>query len=66
MAFIRLIGFCLLAAALVMTLRQMNPPAAALLCVAFGALVMGMLLPSLRAYIEQIGAFFDSLALQDQ
>lgn len=66
MAFIRLIGFCLLAAALVMTLRQMNPPAAALLCVAFGALVMGMLLPSLRAYIEQIGAFFDSLALDAQ
>lgn len=63
---IRLIGFCLLAAAMVMTLRQMNAQAAQLLCVAFGALVVSLLLPSIRAYIDQVRTFFDSLALDSQ
>ena len=58
MAFLRLIGFCLLAAAMVMTLRQMHPPAAALLCVAFGALVVGILLPSISAYVTKIQTLF--------
>lgn len=66
MVFLRLIGFCLLAAAMVMTLRQMHPPAAALLCVAFGALVVGILLPAIRSYVTQIQTFFDSLGLDAQ
>ena len=43
---VRLIGFCLLAAVMTMLLRQMNPGMAALLCVAFGAMTLLMLLPA--------------------
>ena len=38
MEWIRLIGFCLLTAALVMVLRQMHPAFSGLLCAAFGVL----------------------------
>ena len=44
MEWLRLMGFCLLAGAMVMVLRQLQPQAAALLSVAFGALVVGTLL----------------------
>ncbi|MDO5300387.1 MAG: stage III sporulation AC/AD family protein [Clostridia bacterium] len=63
MQWIRLIGFCLLAAAMVMMLRQMNPAVAGLLSVAFGALVVGMVLPGVKAYIETIQSFLNSLDL---
>lgn len=63
MQWIRLIGFCLLAAAMVMMLRQMNPAVAGLLSVAFGALIVGMVLPGVKAYIETIQSFLNSLDL---
>lgn len=66
MTLVRLIGFCLLAAAMVMVLRQMNPQAAALLCVAFGAVIVSLLLPTMRGYIQTIRTFLDSLALDAQ
>ena len=49
---VRLIGFCLLAAVMTMLLRQMNPGMAALLCVAFGAMTLLMLLPAGKQEIE--------------
>ena len=60
---LRLIGFCLLAAVMTMLLRQMNPGAAALLCVAFGAMTLSMLLPAVGDYVAQIREFLSSLAL---
>ena len=62
----RLIGLCLLAASMVMVLRQMHPQTAGLLSVAFGVLVLGMALPSLRAYVEAIRSFLASLGLEAQ
>lgn len=61
---VRLIGFCLLAAVLTMLLRPMNPSAAALLCVAFGAMTLSMLLPAVGGYVTQIQAFLSTLSLE--
>ena len=63
MDWLRLIGFCLLAAAMVMVLRQMHAQMAGLLSVAFGVLLMGMVLPQVKAYVDGIAAFLDSLNL---
>ena len=63
MEWIRLIGFCLLTAALVMTLRQLHPPFAGLLCAAFGVLIVSAVLPQVRGYIETIRTFLESLGL---
>ena len=60
---VRMIGFCLLAAVMTMLLRQMNPSAAALLCVAFGAMTLMMLLPAVGTYVAQIRDFLSSLSL---
>ena len=57
MEWLRLIGFCLLAAAMVMVLRQLSPAMAGLLAAAFGVLLVGLVLPQVRAYIETIRAF---------
>lgn len=64
MEWIQLIGFCLLAAVMVTLLRQMSPQIAALLSVAFGAMVVSLILPSIRSYVETIRAFLASLALE--
>ena len=64
MEWIQLIGFCLLAAVMVMLLRQMNPQIAALLSVAFGAMVVSLVLPSIRSYVETIRTFLASLSLE--
>ena len=44
MEWLRLIGFCLLAAAMVMVLRQLSPAMAGLLAAAFGVLLVGLVL----------------------
>ena len=64
MEWIQLIGFCLLAAVMVMLLRQMSPQIAALLSVAFGAMVVSLILPSIRSYVETIRTFLASLSLE--
>ena len=61
---VRLIGFCLLAAVMTMLLRQMNPGMAALLCVAFGAMTLLMLLPAVGEYAAQIRDFLSELSLE--
>lgn len=66
MQWLRLIGFCLLAAALVTILRQMNGTSAALLTTAFGVLVIGAVLPELERYFGVIRAFLASLALEGE
>lgn len=66
MEWIRLIGFCLLAAALVTVLRQMNASAAALLTTAFGVLVIGAVLPQLREHFDTIRSFLAALELEGE
>jgi len=63
---LRLMGFCLLAAAMVMVLRQMHPQTAALLSVAFGVLLVMMVLPGVQTYIETIRSFLAQLNLDTQ
>lgn len=66
MEWLRLIGFCLLAGAMVMILGQLQPQAAALLSVAFGVLVVGALLGQIAGFIQTIRAFLSSLDLDEQ
>ena len=66
MEWLRLTGFCLLAGAMVMILRQMQPQAAALLSVAFGVLVVGAALGEIAGYIETLWRFLSSLNLDAQ
>lgn len=63
---LRLIGFCLLAASMVMVLRQMHPQTAGLLCIAFGVLVMALVLPDIGEMIGTIRTFLLSLGLDAQ
>lgn len=62
----KLIGYCLLAASMVMVLRQMNAAAAGLLSAAFGVLLVSLLLPQIHASIESVQAFLASLDLDAQ
>lgn len=66
MEWIRLIGFCLLAAAMVLVLRQMHPQTAGLLSIAFGVLLVMLVLPGVQTYIETIRAFLAQLNLDTQ
>ncbi len=63
---LRLIGFCLLAAAMVLVLRQMHPQTAGLLSMAFGVLLVMLVLPGVQTYIETIRAFLSELNLDTQ
>ena len=64
MEWIRLIGLCMLTAVLVVTLRQMNPVISGLLCAAFGVMLLGMVLPQIRTYIETIRGFLADVGLE--
>ena len=63
MEWLRLIGFCILTAMLVVVLRQMHPATAGLLAAAFGILMLGALLPQIKAHIDTVLALMDSLHL---
>ena len=64
MEWLRLIGFCLLAAMMVSILRQMHPAAAGLLAAAFGVLLMGGLLPQIKGHIDTVLLLLGSLGLE--
>lgn len=66
MEWMRLIGFCLLAGAMVMILRQLHAQTAALLTVAFSVLLMGAALDQIVGYIASIRVFLASLHLDTQ
>jgi len=63
---LRLIGLCVLAAAMVMLLRQMHPQSAALLSIAFTLMAIAAVLPEIARYVEQIDSFLDSVSLDDE
>lgn len=64
MEWVRLIGFCLLAAVLVAALRQMNPSFAGLMCAAFGVMILSAVLPQVREYVEMIRTFLENTGLE--
>ena len=64
MEWIRMIGLCMLTAVLVIVLKQMNPAVAGLVCAAFGVMMLGMVLPQIRAYIETIRSFLGRVGLR--
>ena len=66
MEWLRLIGFCLLAGAMVMILRQMQPQAAALVSVAFSVLMVSAALGPIAGYIESVHQFLYTLDLDEQ
>ena len=66
MEWLRLIGFCLLAAAMVLVLRQMHLQTAGLLSMAFGVLLVMLVLPGVQTYIETIRVFLSELNLDMQ
>lgn len=63
MEWLRLIGFCLLAGAMVMLLRQMQPQAAALLCVAFSVLLVSAVMGQIAQYVQSVRSFLLQLDL---
>ena len=66
MEWMTLIGYCLLAASIVLVLRQMNAAAAGLLSAAFGVLVVSLLLPQIKSAIDAVQLFLDMLNLDAQ
>ena len=66
MEWLRMMGICLLAGAMVMLLRQMQPAAAGLLCAALGVMVLSVALPQLAAYVGSIREFLLSLGLEGE
>ena len=66
MEWLRLMGACLLAGAMVMLLRQMQPAAAGLLCAALGVMVLSAALPQLAQYVGSIREFLLTLGLEGE
>lgn len=66
MEWLRMMGICLLAGAMVMLLRQMQPAAAGLLCAALSVMVLSVALPQLAAYVGSIREFLLSLGLEGE
>lgn len=64
MDFLRLMGLCILASAMAMVVRQMHPQSAALLTISFGAMVLLVIVPMVRTYIDEVLALLDGLRLQ--
>ena len=66
MEWMRMLGMCLLAASLVVLLRQMNAQAAALLAAAFGVMTVMTTLPQLRSYAASIYSLLSGIGLQSE
>lgn len=66
MDWLKMIGFCLLCAAMVLVLRQMNPQISGILTVVFSVLLVGMILPEISSFIDSIRGFLRSLSMEEQ
>lgn len=66
MDWLGLLGLALLSAGMVMLLRQMYSPAAALLTIVFGVMVLCTLLPTIQEYASTISAFLSSVSLSEE
>ena len=65
MEWTRLLGLCVLAAALTMILQQMNAPAAALLAAAFGVMALFSVLPQIGRYAQEIRSLLQRIGLEE-
>ena len=66
MDWLKMIGFCLLCAVMVLILRQMNPQMAGILMAISGVLLIGMILPEIASFVESIKGFLNSLSMDEQ
>lgn len=66
MEWLRIIGFCILTAAMIMMLKQVNPVFSGILCAAFGVMVMLSFLPQIRMHLESIRTFLSLLRLDSE
>ena len=66
MEWLRVLGMCRRAGAMVMLLREMRPAAAGLLCAALGVMVLSVALPQLAAYVGSLREFLLSLGLEGE
>lgn len=66
MEWMKLVGGCLLAASMVLVLRQMNMAAAGLLSAAFGVLIVSALLPQIKSAVDSVHLFLEMLNLDAQ
>ena len=63
MDWLGLLGLALLCAGMVMLLRQMFPPAASVLTIVFGIMMLCTLLPLIREYVNAISSFLSGVSL---
>lgn len=63
MEWLRLIGFCILTAVLVVVIRPMSPAFSGLLCAAFGAMLLGVMLPQIHGFVQSIRTLLDGTGL---
>ena len=62
----QLIGFCVLAAVLVITFRQISAVWAGGICAVFGLMLLGAMMPQIQAYIEGVIGFFQTVGLESE
>jgi len=66
MDYLSMLGISLMAAGMVMLLKQMYPPAAALITIAFGVMMLSALLPGIREYVGAVSAFLSRASLRGE
>ena len=64
MEWFRLIGFCILAAVMVVAFRQISPVWAGLICSVFGVMMLSFILPQMHGYIESIQGLLQTVGLE--
>ena len=63
MDWLKILGLALLAAGMTMLLKQMYPPAASILTIVFGAMMLCTMLPFISEYVGAVSAFLSSISL---
>ena len=63
MDWLKFLGLALLSAGMTMLLKQMYPPAASILTIVFGAMMLCTMLPFIKEYVEAVGGFLSSISL---
>ena len=66
MDWLRLIALCILTSGMIMLLRQMHPQTAALLSVAFGAMLLICVLPFAAQQVREIMEFLENSGLDGE
>ena len=64
MEWFRMIGFCMLAAVMVIGFRQISPVWAGGICAVFGLMMMALLMPQIQEYVRLISGFLQTIGLE--